>query len=220
MDIAAEDLSRLHELYGQGLYLQAHELAARLGPMRDWSGTAARLLGGRLAMQLGGPRLGRWLHLRAWRDQPTHPEAVYFRARHVLERKGPLAAWEFMDRHGDFADAAPDVRADWYGLRAFIAGRLRDFAAADDWFARADQAAPGRTWVWVERASVMEFADRLEEGLAAARHALAERPFFRPAVQSAAHLLLRLHRDEEARALLEEAAPRLESGAVAAQLAA
>ena len=59
MDLAPADLARIRDLYSQGYYRQAYDVAAGIGPIRQWSGTAARLIGGRLAIQLGAPSLGR-----------------------------------------------------------------------------------------------------------------------------------------------------------------
>src|SRR3954468_24719647 len=142
MDIAPADLAHIRELYGQGRYRQAHEEASRFGPFRTWAGTAARLIGGRLAIQLGAPTLGRRLHLLAFRSTPGHPEAIYYHARYRLERFAPLAAWRFLRKHPDWSDAPPELRADWLALNGFVAGRLRDFNRAERWLNRADAAAP------------------------------------------------------------------------------
>src|SRR5262249_9027738 len=72
--------------------------------------------------------------------------------------------------------------------------------------------------LFVERAGLLEREDRFEDSLAAARKALAVRPWFRPAVQAAAHVLQMLERDREALELLTEAARHLESPPVLAQL--
>ena len=47
----------------------------------------------------------------------------------------------------------------------------------------------GRAWLLVERADVYELEDRYEDALHAAREALAIKPWYRPAIQVAAHLL-------------------------------
>jgi hypothetical protein len=86
MEIAPADLTRIRDLYAQGHYRRAHDVATAYGPMRAWTGTAARLIGGRLAIQLGAPRLGRRMHLVAFRSTPAYPEAVYYHARYRLER--------------------------------------------------------------------------------------------------------------------------------------
>ena len=93
MDISPADVLRIRELYGRGRYRLAYEAAAGFGPFRAWANTPARLIGGRLAIQLGAPKLGRQLHALAYRSTPSHPEALYYHARYRLERFGPLATW-------------------------------------------------------------------------------------------------------------------------------
>ncbi|MCX7664029.1 MAG: tetratricopeptide repeat protein [Gemmataceae bacterium] len=222
MEISTAELTPIRELYGKGLYLQAYEQAQKFGPLREWSNTPARLLGGRLAIQLGGTKLGRWLHLKAYRNTPTHPEATYYHARFKLERFGPWSCWRFMRSipDADWNDAAPEVRADWYGLHAFVCGRLRDFDRAERWLARAESITHDRAWIAVERAAVYEFAERWEDALAAARKSLELVPDFRPGVQAEAHILQMLGRDREALERLEAAASRIQSGIVVVQLAA
>ncbi|HKB06190.1 MAG TPA: hypothetical protein VKD90_28600 [Gemmataceae bacterium] len=222
MEIPPAELAPIRELYARGLYVQALRVAEQFGPLRDWSNTPARLLGGRLAIQVGAARLGRWLHLRAYRDTPTHPEAIYYHARYRLERFGPAAAWRFLRSHPDqdWNDAAPVIRSDWYGLHAFVCGRLRDFDRADRWLARAESMSHDRAWLCVERAAVLEFAERYDAALASARRSLELVPDFRPGVQSEAHLLQQLGREAEALERLRDAGQRLESGIVVAHLAA
>ena len=84
----------------------------------------------------------------------------------------------------------------------------------------ASRFVPAGPWPCIERSSCYELADRLDDALAAARRSLELHPWFRPGVQSTAHILLRLSRDREALDLLTEANERLESGLIAAQLAA
>ena len=219
MDLAPADLARVRELYSQGYYRRAYDAAAAAGPMRSWEGTPARLIGGRLATQLGAPALGRRLHLLAFRATPAHPEAVYYHARYRLERFGPLSAWRFMRDHPDWSEASPELQGDWLAFTAFVAARLRDFDRAERWLNRADAVCPDRPWPCIERASVYELADRPEDALVAARRSLEIQPLFRPGVQSVAHLLWRLGRDREALEFLTEAEAGLESGLVTAQLA-
>jgi hypothetical protein len=220
MQIPPADLTPIRDLYAQGLYLQAHREAQRFGPLKDWDGAAAQVLGGRLAIQLGAPRLGRWLHLQAWRNFPTNYEAMYYQARYRLERFGPMQAWRFMLAHPDWSEAAPELRADWYGLHGFLAARLRDFDRAERWLRRADDLAPDRPWLCIERAAYLEFAERPDDALESGRRSLAVQEWFRPGIQTTAHLLCLLNRDPEALDLLVEGDRRLESSIVAAQLAA
>ncbi|MDG3004459.1 C39 family peptidase [Paludisphaera mucosa] len=216
---APADLGRIRELYEAGDYLGAFEVARGLGPMTRWPGASAKVLAGRLAWQLGAVRLGLALPLRAWRDDPRDPEALYYRARAMLGRRGPLAAWRFLGRVGPL-DAAPDeIRADWEATHAMALGGLRDFERAELRLAEAERITPGRAWLRVERASLLEMEDRYEEALAAAREALALSTWYRPAVQSTAHLLQLLDREAEALEFLAEADRRMNSGVIVGQLA-
>jgi tetratricopeptide (TPR) repeat protein len=212
--IPESDLADMLRLYGQGLYLQAHAIALRHGPMRAWEGTDARVLGGRLAMNLGAPRLARGLHSLAWRRDRAHPEATYYYAFGVAERRGALEAWEFARAHGDLPGASDGVRGDWLAIKARLAATFRDFDAAERLLQRADELSPAGAWVCVERSHVLEMEDRTEEALAAARRSLERRPWYRPGVQAVSHLLQLLDRDEEAAALLREASGRIESAYV------
>lgn len=214
-----EQLAHVQALYDRAMCLQAMRAAESIGPLRHWRGAAARVLAGRLAMNVGAPKLGRTLHWLAWRESPNDPDALYYYGRHVLDRRGPLPAWEFMQRVGDLAAARDEQRADWFALRASVALLFRDFDVAELWLDRAQNLCPQRPWLWVERSSLLEGEDRYDECLAAARRALELRPFYRPAVQQAAHALQILDRDEEALALLADAAAQSESGPIVAQLA-
>ncbi|QDU18171.1 hypothetical protein [Urbifossiella limnaea] len=220
MDPTPTQLAHLRELYAAGKYRQAHDVAAAVGPVRGWQGTSARLIGGRLAIQLGAPELGRKLHLAAYRATPGYPEAVYYHARYRLDAFGPLAAWRFMREHMDWSDAPPELHADWLALAGFTAARLKDFDRAERWFNRAELVTPDRPWPAVERAGAYDLADRPADALAAARRSLELSPWFRPGVQAVAHVLIKQGRDAEALDFLTEAVTHLESGLVVAQLAA
>src|SRR5947209_43716 len=121
---APGDLGSILDLYSRGLCLQAYQAGQALGPLPHWPGTAARILAGRLAANLGAPRLASWLHVRAWRGDPANPEACYYFARHLLERRGPLAAWRFLRRAGELPEGGPGTRADWLSFHACVLGRL------------------------------------------------------------------------------------------------
>jgi tetratricopeptide (TPR) repeat protein len=220
VSIPPAELAQIKELYLAGRYRAAYNLGAEFGPLRGWAGPAARLLAGRLAMQLGDPRLGRRLHAIAFRESPAYPEAVYYMARYRLERFGPLGCWRFMKDQTDWSEASPELRADWYALHAFVASRFRDFDRADKFLAQSEATCPDRPWHHVERSSVLEQQDNLPDALLAARKAHSLQPWFRPAVQAIAHLLVRQGKDTEALEFLTDAAGRIESGLVMAQLAA
>lgn len=220
MHVASDALGVVADLYHQGRYLQAYEASRPLGPLSQWRGAAARVLAGRLAHNLGASRLGTTLHRLALREHPDVAEVRYFYALGMFHRRGPWRTWQWIQQAGEPAGAADGVLADWSALLGRVLAHLRDFERAEHWMDRALELAPQRPWVWIERAGVLEVEDRHADALAASREALRLRPWYRPAVQSVAHDLLQLGRDEEALTLLVEAADRLESGDVIAQLAA
>jgi tetratricopeptide (TPR) repeat protein len=218
MYVNTADLEPIRELYEQGRYLQAYECARALGPLEAWQGTPARLIAGRLAANLGAPDLAHRLHVGAWRHDRDNPEARYYYARVLLERRGPLPTWQFLSRDPELVGAEPGTRADWLSFRATVAAHLRDFDVAEELLAQAEALGPERPWLWIERASVLELEDRYEEALAAARRSLKLHPWYRPGVQDVANGLQLLDRDTEALTLLTQAAERLESSGVVAQL--
>ncbi len=220
MKLSAQDIQPILELYDQGLYLQAHAAALKFAPLREWQGTDAQVLAGRMCYALGAARQAQRLHYSAWRHDKGHAEARYFYARALSDRSGTLRDWWFLQSIGEvLPDATPNVQADWYGLHAQLLGNLRDFDRAETALAKAEACAPTDPYVWVERAGLLEAEDRYPEALQAAEHALTVRPWYRPAVQTAAHLLVLLQREQEALKLLQEAATRIESGSIVGQLA-
>jgi tetratricopeptide (TPR) repeat protein len=207
-------LAEVLQLYEAGAYLRAWDLARSHGPLPAWRGAEAEVLAGRLALALGAGRRGSAIHLRAARRHPVHPEAQYYAARAQLVSRGPVAAWQRLRRHADLPGASPEVNADWLALRASVAARFRDFDEAGTWLERAEALAPDRSWIAVERSLLLEMQDRFEEALAAAlRPHSADRPY-RPSLSMAARLLQRLGRAREALELLQDAAPRMESGSL------
>ncbi len=218
--LTVQQLQPILELYERGLCLQAYRLAETLGPLPQWRGTAARVLAGRLAGNLGAPRLAAWHFHHAFRADPTHPEACWYHVRELLDRRGPLRAWQKLKRCGELPDAAPAQRGPWLALHASVLARLRDFEAAERWQSRAEEIAPDLPWVRLERAGLLLAEDRPEESLEVTQETLRLRPWYRPAVQMAAHLLVQFQRDDEALALLQEADRTIENGAIATQLAA
>ncbi|MBC8355854.1 MAG: C39 family peptidase [Planctomycetes bacterium] len=219
MSVALSQLQQVRDLYQSGQYLKAYDASKELGPLQDWQGTEARLLAGRLAMNLGSPRLGGVLLRAAWRDEPRNIETCYYHLLSAVSRRGPWAMWKFSVEAGDFADATPALRADWFALRARICGLARDFQSAETWIDRAEALAPERAWIWVERSHLLEMQDRRDEALETAQRSLELRPWYRPSVQAVAHQLVQAGRDDEALALLSEAIGRLEAGDLVGHLA-
>src|SRR5690348_10358306 len=169
--------------------LQAYRKGTSIAPLKAWRGASARILAGGLAYNVGSPKLARALHGLAWREHPDDPEAAYYGARHQLDRRGPLAAWEFMKRVGDLPDAPAKHRSDWLSFHCNVLVIFRDFEAARSFIERAEAIAPDRAWLQVERCGLHLAEDRYPEALAAAKRALEMRPWYRPGIQCLAHVL-------------------------------
>ena len=217
--ITPELLAKVEALYDQGLYLDAFQESQKAGPLHEWRGAEGLILAGRLANNLGNPRLGHALHFQASRRHGERAHVLYWRARHMAGRRGPLAAWRFVESVGEHAEFTAGQRADWYSLCGNLQAHFRDFDAAEQWFKKALEMAPDHRWTLIERTYALQAQDLYEEALAMAQSSLASQPFYRPGVQAAAHLLTLLSRDEEALALLRAAADAIQSGDILAQLA-
>ncbi len=218
--IAPDKLAEIQALYDRGLYLQAHRASLPFGDYRHWSGTQARLLAGRLATNLGGHQLCHILHWLAWRENKTDPDLIAYRCHSILERRGPLAAYEFLERFPAVESSDHEARLHWLTTRASVAAQFRDFNAAENFLNEAARLGPGSPWLATSRAHVLEVEDRYLEALEAARHALSLRPWYRPGIQAVAHVLQLLDRHREALELLTEAVQHIESLYVVRQLAA
>jgi tetratricopeptide (TPR) repeat protein len=219
MTLTAAEHRRLDDLYQRGQYLTIYEQVKPLGSLDTWQGPDALVLAGKLAVNLGAPRFGQAIHRRAWRRHPQHAELWYYVSWLELRQRGPLAALRHAERFKLPGNAPPEVRAEWLAQRAHFCAVLRDFEEADKAMEQAIALEPDRPWIRVEQASILDLEDRHEEALETSQRALDLQPFYRPAVQQAAQVLVQLNRDDEAMDLLRAAAETLQSGAVVAQLA-
>jgi cellulose synthase operon protein C len=219
IEVAPDVLARIQELYDRGLNLQAWRTALEAGPLRHWAGSA-RTLAGRLAANLGAPRLSSVLHWLAWRADKRNPDFVAYHAYGLLHRRGPMAAWEFLGEFGEPPGSGnPDGLMHLWSIHGMVAAHLRDFQTAHDCYRRASERAPDNPWVMVLLCHILEVEDRYEEALEAGWQSLRQRPFYRPGVQAVAHVLQLLDRDGEALELLSQAAQKIENVALVQQLA-
>jgi tetratricopeptide (TPR) repeat protein len=212
-------LAEVQRLYESGLYLDSFAAGQALGDIRHWPGITGQILAGRLAYNLGAPRLGRAIHWLAQRRWPDDPQSIYYGSMANWARMGSYHTWCKIAHQELPADADIQLQADWAALKAVILGLQRDFSRADQWMQRALELTPDSPWLQVELSDLLDRQDRHQEGLAAALRALELKPWYRPAVQSAGYKLVQLRRDQEALELLSSAAVRLQSGEVWCQLA-
>ena len=213
----AESLERMLELYTRGECVAAWEIGRQHGPLTEWPGVDGQLLAGRLAMHLGASRLGTLLHMRAFRSSRGNADAQYYHVFRIRHRRGALVAWQERQRLGVPPEDGRDAVPDYHGQCAQLLGSLRDFEAAERHIERA-AVANGRPYWYVERAELFEQEDRYADALRITQEGLRRDSSYPPVVGAAAHCLQVFGRDDEALELLRDAARRLESSHIAAQL--
>ena len=220
-----EVLQRAQSLYDDGLCRQAFDLVAAVAPFGRFRDVESAILAGRLAYNLGAPRLAFRQHTRALHLAPASIRAQAYYLEVCLALRGPVLAWERFRRFEQDlqprADEGPDQDG-WeylFTLGARICGLLRDFERAEEWLKRADQHPSGTPWALLERATLLSLREQWTESLNLCRQARELRPWYRPAIQQLAACLHTLDRDDEALELLTAAAGRIESVAVVNQLA-
>lgn len=215
----AATLDQVEALYDKGLYLQAYQLGTQIAPITKWQSAKGRVMAGRLGANLGAQRLALVMHNLAFRENPNDPESRYFYVWSVLNRKGIYDAWVQFSKFDQDWDSDLETLSDWYSMKAYLLGAMRDFEPAEAALRDALDLTPERAWTWVQASSLYHFQDRHDKSLEAVLHALELSPFYRPAVQAAATHLVQSDRLDEALKLLSDASNVLESGDVFAQLA-
>jgi tetratricopeptide (TPR) repeat protein len=209
--LTLDERAAVADLIGRGLYLQAYRAATRRGPLAEASEPADRILGCRMARELGSHRLSARLAYEAYRQAPSDPECMYYHAIALLNRRGPLAAWRFMRRARWPDDATVELSASWLSLEGYVHGVFRDFDAAEASIEAAVHVCPSLPRVRGDKVRLLGLEERTEDALAAARDLLALRPHHVPAAHMAAGNLEHLGRWDEAADLLAETSDHTEA---------
>ena len=218
VEVAEAVLGEVERRYQAGRYLDAYRAALESGPLAAWRGIDARILAGRLAGRLGGTRLSRLLIATAFRERPRHAGAVLYRAYDLLSLRGPLAVWEFTAGWDALEGLTAAAAGGLLALRARLAGLFRDFELADRLMVQALERCPESPWVLSEQAGLLRAEERFPDAERACGRSLELAPWFRPAVQERAALLMRRLRYREAAAWLEQACAQMQSCEVINQL--
>ncbi len=213
-----EDLRVIQDLYDRGRLYDAYRATQHLAPLRKWQDTAARVLAGRLAHQLGAARLADSLMLLAWRGARHDDNARYFGVRALWSRRGAVEAFDAMETLP--APNDPLIRAEWLALKGTLAGTFRDFARGEELLGQARMLAPDHHWIALEAAALLVAQDRLDEALDESRRAFAIQPLHPGTTLAKAQALLLLGRGDEAIEALQHGMQTLQAGSIATFLAA
>ncbi len=217
--ISTPQLGDIEDLYLKGRYLDAYTASQLLGPLSQWRGTDARILAGKLTRMLGDSRRGNVLLYLAWRNDKTSARAFSYYARNFFGRNGLLKTLSLVKRYTHLFEG-DTVLPELLSFRAYLHGFYRDFTRADELMAAALQKAPHIPLLHVEQSYLLEMEDEYEAAIASTDNALAQVPFYRPAVQQKAHLLRLCGSDEAAFTLLREARKHVQSDGIETQLLA
>lgn len=219
IEIPAADLETLQQLRDDYRVAESWQHAQQIGPLRQWTGTRARVIGSWIANSLGAPKLARTLHTLAWRNDKTDAEAAACRAHELFHDFGPLAAREFLNRLPPTVPHRPEAEVYLHTIQALAAAQFRDFESSTKWLARANEIAADQPWISVTRAYVLEREDRYEEAFAAAQASLKSNPDYRAGLHALSHCLRLLNRDDEAEAVLNRGAAATNHASLWSELA-
>jgi len=213
-----KSLRQVQDLYDRNLFLQAfRETAEYWQPSTDLQQltTEELVFASRLAHQLGGWRLSRWLLRTVVQRDPANPLARYF-AYSIAKRSTRLLDDLYeLQLQPDLGGDDVELRAGWFAYHARSWAVLRDFSRAYDWIARAQALVENDSWVYSCQSEVYGLADRWDDALVAAERAW-ELSFGAPfAANSLSNSLLNLGRVPEAAQRLTAAAENCESYQVA-----
>lgn len=214
---SALDLDYLWTVYRDGRYRSLWRMVAAWGEPETWTDPDRCELGVRLLTQVGAERRGGKLLHRKSRAHPRHLGLADIRCREILGVRGPVAAWTFWEALP--IEGSARARAHWLAMGAEVLLSARDLAGAADLLSRAEAQDSAEPWLRIVAARIALADEDQDEAETCYRALRSDLPAYRPAIQGLADLLQRADRAEEAEDLLADAAPRLESAQVWAQLA-
>lgn len=212
-------LTEVRRHYDAGLFRRAWDTLAETAPPEGGFDPPGEVLISRLHSQLGLRRTGRRILTRLWRRHPDHPAVRHHRGWLVLEHRGPVHLWRFLQAHPPPAGASALQRADHLLQGAEVMARLRDFQRAETLLAEAAAIAPELRWLAVTRGRVLVLMDRHAEALENARSAAEADPDCWHLAAEEAEALIALGRDEDALGRLRHHALRFEAPALILQWA-
>jgi len=164
-------LAGLQGLYDQNRFLEAFRQTAEYwkpSQRLDELSSDELILGGRLAVRLGGRRLSRRLFRAALARNPSDARVRYF--TQGLRQRGwklfdELRNWEVQP---ELEGADANTKASWLASQAVIWASLRDFSRARACIDRAKSLEIRESWVFSCESDVFGLEDRWDEALKSA----------------------------------------------------
>lgn len=135
--LSPELSANIKALYDKGLCRKAFDLATTVGPLNRFTGSDARIMAGRIALNLGATRLSHCLHIKAHRLDPNGIRAQAYYLETVLGMRGPVFAWQLFKRlerekQKHILNEASDEGWEYFfTLGARVCGHFRDFERAE-----------------------------------------------------------------------------------------
>jgi hypothetical protein len=164
-------LAGLQSLYDQNRFLEAFRQSAEYwkpSQRLDELSSDELILGGRLAVRLGGRRLSRRLFRTALARNPSDARVRYFTqglCRATRKLFDELRNWEVQP---ELEGADANTKASWLASQAVIWASLRDFARARACIDRAKSLETKESWVFSCQSDVFGLEDRWDEALKSA----------------------------------------------------
>ena len=214
-----KELDLIEEHYEANRYEQAFRHGQELfGPLTVWPD---QVLAGKVATQVGGPRLGSALHLRAGRNEPHNASAQFRAAIAVGRRFGPWDSYLYLQarKHLFSGNLSLKDSLGWLSTQLEILCDFRDFQQARDTLQKIKGLASENEWTLLSEASLLQAEDRRPEALLLVEESLTAFPESRPFIQMKADLLETQGQIDQAIEFLECAQTRLHNCWLTAQLA-
>lgn len=207
-------LTELQQLYDSNRFLDAFQQTSEYWkPSTSIQNLSVEelILGGRLAVRLGGWRLSRQLFRAAYARDPVNPRVRYF-ANHARRRRSRLVddLREF-EANPDICAEDPEMQASWLASHAVTWAFLRDFTTAHQCLERAHSLLCRDGWITSCESDVLGLEDRWNEALKCAELAWEINPGAPHAARSLSTSLLNLGRVQESARRLAAASENSQS---------
>ena len=207
-------LANLQQLYDSSRFLDAFQQSSEYWkPSTSIQSLSIEelILGGRLAMRLGGWRLSRQLFRAAYARDPLNVRVRYFTSHARRRRSRLLDDLREFEANPDICSEDPEMQAAWFASHAVTWALLRDFTSAHQCLERAHSLQGREGWITSCESDVLGLEDRWNEALKCAELAWEINPGAPHAARSLSTSLLNLGHVQESAGRLAAASENSQS---------